>query len=177
MAGGIQDGKQKPPLPQAGSSFIERIAGQGEVGGAGSGAETWGHGDPLQRRSPIDLRPLPVVRSASEQDYREIVDRAAEAFSAWRTMPAPKRGEIVRQIGTVLRWHKRDLAEVVSREVGKTRAEAEGEIQEMIDMADFAVGLSRMLYGVSMPSERPGHRMYEQWHPLASSEYPPWPTT
>ena len=73
MAGGIQDGKQKPPLPQAGSSFIERIAGQGEVGGAGSGAETWGHGDPLQRRSPIDLRPLPVVRSASEQDYRAFV--------------------------------------------------------------------------------------------------------
>jgi len=166
MGSGFREGKQDRPLPQAGSSFIKRIAGPGEVGGAGSGAETWGHGDPLHRLSPIDLRPLPVVRSASEQDYREIVDRAVEAFGAWRMVPAPKRGEVVRQIGTVLRWHKRDLAEVVSREVGKTRAEAEGEIQEMIDMADFAVGLSRMLYGVSMPSERPGHRIYEQWHPL-----------
>ena len=127
---------------------------------------TWGHGDPVIRRSPVDLRPLPVVRSASVQDYGQIVDQAAAAFRAWRMVPAPKRGEIVRQIGTVLRWHKRDLAEVVGREVGKTRAEAEGEVQEMIDMADFAVGLSRMLYGATMPSERPGHRIYEQWHPL-----------
>jgi aldehyde dehydrogenase (NAD+) len=166
MGGGIQDGRQYRPLPQAGRSLIERIAGEGEVGGAGSGSETWGHGAPLRRQSPIDLRPLAAVRSASTQDYREIVDQAAAAFSVWRTVPAPQRGEVVRQIGTVLRWHKRDLAEIVCREVGKTRAEAEGEIQEMIDMADFAVGLSRMLYGVTMPSERPGHRLYEQWHPL-----------
>ena len=166
MGSGFQERKQIPPLPQAGSSLIDRIAGDGEVDGAGSGSETRGHGDPIGRRSPIDLRPLPVVRSASEQDYREIVDQAAAAFSVWRMVPAPKRGEVVRQIGTVLRWHKRDLAEVVSREVGKVRAEAEGEIQEMIDMADFAVGLSRMLYGITMPSERPGHRIYEQWHPL-----------
>ena len=166
MGAASQDGMQNRPQPQAGSSLIERIAGQGEVGGAGAGSETCGHGDPLRRLSPIDLRPLPAVRSASEQDYREIVDQAVAAFGAWRMVPAPKRGEVVRQIGTALRWHKRDLAEVVCREVGKTRAEAEGEVQEMIDMADFAVGLSRMLYGATMPSERPGHRIYEQWHPL-----------
>jgi len=162
----FQNRSQNGPLPRAARSLIERIVGEGEVGGAGSGSEIWGHGDPLRRFSPIDLRPLSVVRWASVQDYRDIVDRTATAFGVWRMVPAPKRGEIVRQIGTVLRWHKRDLAEVVCREVGKTRAEAEGEVQEMIDMADFAVGLSRMLYGVTMPSERPGHRIYEQWHPL-----------
>src|SRR5512136_131678 len=166
MDAAYQDKERTRPLQQAGRSLIERIAGEGEVGGAGSGSETWGHGDPLSRLSPIDLRPLAAVRSASTQDYRDIVDQAATAFSVWRMVPAPKRGEVVRQIGTTLRWHKRDLAEVVSREVGKVRAEAEGEVQEMIDMADFAVGLSRMLYGTTMPSERPGHRIYEQWHPL-----------
>jgi aldehyde dehydrogenase (NAD+) len=166
MSSGFQDGQQNRPLPHAAASLIDRIAGEGEVGGAGSGAETWGHGDPLRRLSPVDLRLLGVVRSASIQDYHEIVDRAAAAFKVLRTVPAPKRGEVIRQIGTALRWHKRDLAEVVSREVGKIRAEAEGEVQEMIDMADFAVGLSRMLYGATMPSERPEHRMYEQWHPL-----------
>jgi aldehyde dehydrogenase (NAD+) len=166
MSTEFQYGQKNRPLPLAGRSFIDRIAGDGEVGGAGSGLETRGHGYPLHRRSPIDLRPLADVRSASVQDYREIVDQAATAFSAWRLVPAPKRGEVVRQIATVLRWHKRDLAEIVSREVGKIRAEAEGEIQEMIDIADFAVGLSRMLYGATMPSERPGHRIYEQWHPL-----------
>ena len=131
-----------------GRNLIDLIAGEGELCGAGSGSGTWGRGDLLRKLSPIDLRPLAAVRSASTQDYREIVDQAATAFSVWRMVPAPKRGEVVRQIGTVLRWHKRELAEIVSREVGKTRAEAEGEIQEMIDMADFAVGLSRMLYGV-----------------------------
>jgi aldehyde dehydrogenase (NAD+) len=166
MSTGFQDAVENRPLHSSNGSLIDRIAGEGEVGGAGSGAETWGHGDPLRRLSPIDLQPLGVVRSASIPDYREVVDRAAAAFKVWRMVPAPKRGEVVRQIGTVLRWHKRDLAEVVSREVGKIRAEAEGEVQEMIDMADFAVGLSRMLYGATMPSERPDHRMYEQWHPL-----------
>ncbi len=166
MDAGFQNGEQNRPLSQAGRDLIERIAGAGDLRGAGSGSGTWGHGDLLRKRSPIDLQPLAVVRSASTQDYREIADQAATAFSVWRMVPAPKRGKVVRQIGTVLRWHKRDLSEIVSCEVGKTRAEAEGEIQEMIDMADFAVGLSRMLYGVTMPSERPGHRIYEQWHPL-----------
>jgi aldehyde dehydrogenase (NAD+) len=164
MGGETPDGGQDQRLSPMG--LIERVARGGGVDGAGFGSATQGHGDLVSRLSPIDLRPLPTVRSASIQDYREIVDQASAAFAVWRMVPAPRRGEIVRQIGTVLRWHKRDLAEVVSREVGKTKAEAEGEIQEMIDMADFAVGLSRMLYGATMPSERPGHRIYEQWHPL-----------
>ncbi len=153
-------------LPKSAPVLIERLAGGGVLDWAAPGTEGRGCGDPLSRRSPIDGRPLPAVRSASMQDYREIVDRASEAFRTWRSVPAPKRGEIVRQIGEVLRRHKGELAAVVSVEVGKTRTEAEGEVQEMIDMADFAVGLSRMLYGVTMPSERPGHRIYEQWHPL-----------
>jgi aldehyde dehydrogenase (NAD+) len=166
MYGGLQEGRREATLPKAVSHILGRIAGGGEVSGAGSGSERWGHGETLCRRSPIDLKPLASVRSASEQDFREIVDRAAAAFNVWRVVPAPKRGEVVRQIGTVLREHRQDLAEIVSREVGKTRAEAEGEVQEMIDMADFTVGLSRMLYGVTLPSERPGHRIHEQWHPL-----------
>ncbi len=152
--------------PKADRALIERLAGDGVVDGAASGTKGRSRGEPLSRRSPIDLRPLPAVRSASLQDYREIVERSCEAFRTWCTVPAPRRGEIVRQIGEVLRRHKGELAEVVSVEVGKTRTEAEGEVQEMIDMADFAVGLSRMLYGLTMPSERPGHRIYEQWHPL-----------
>jgi aldehyde dehydrogenase (NAD+) len=158
-------GSRSPGAPP-GKSVIERIVGDGPVDGAGSGAQTWGGGPPLHLRSPIDLKELAVVRSASLADYGEIVDRAVSAFAVWRMVPAPKRGEVVRQIGTVLRWHKRDLADILTREVGKVRAEAEGEVQEMIDMADFAVGLSRMLYGATMPSERPGYRIYEQWHPL-----------
>ena len=166
MGGGIHNEMQNRALPQVAKSLIRRITEEGELCGAGSGSATWGHGASLRKLSPIDLKPLTVVRSASMQDYREIMDQAAAAFSVWRMVPAPKRGEVVRQIAEVLRRHKKELAEVVSREVGKIRAEAEGEVQEMIDMADFAVGLSRMLYGVTMPSERPGHRMYEQWHPL-----------
>jgi aldehyde dehydrogenase (NAD+) len=116
--------------------------------------------------SPIDLQPAGVVRSATVGDYQNVLGRAVEAFGAWRAVPAPKRGEVVRQIGEILRRHKKELGEIVSLEVGKTRSEAEGEVQEMIDMADFAVGQSRMLYGASMPSERPEHRMVEQWHSL-----------
>ncbi len=134
--------------------------------GAGSGKELTCSGDILQSISPIDLQLLGKIRCASIEDYEKIVARAAEAFQTWRMVPAPKRGEIVRQIGEVLRDHKKSLAEVISLEVGKIRAEAEGEVQEMIDIADFAVGQSRMLYGLTMHSERSEHRMYEQWHPL-----------
>src|SRR6266403_5248296 len=94
------------------------------------------------------------------------MSHAAGAFHEWRMIPAPKRGEIVRQIAVELRAHKTALGALVSLEMGKIRAEGEGEVQEMIDIADFAVGLSRQLYGLTMHSERPGHRMYEQWHPL-----------
>jgi aldehyde dehydrogenase (NAD+) len=146
--------------------IIETLAVQGEHFGAGSGSEAWASGPLLRRVSPIDLQPLGVVRSATPEDCRRAVDQAAAAFTVWRMVPAPRRGEVVRQMGEVLRRHKKELAEIISLEVGKIRAEAEGEVQEMIDMADFAVGQSRMLYGATMPSERPGHRMYEQWHPL-----------
>jgi aldehyde dehydrogenase (NAD+) len=137
-----------------------------EQAGAGSGEELLCSGAILESVSPIDLQTLGRIRCAALGDYEKIMGRAAEAFRIWRMVPAPKRGEIVRQIGGVLRDHKKSLAEVISLEVGKIRAEAEGEVQEMIDIADFAVGQSRMLYGLTMPSERPGHRMYEQWHPL-----------
>ena len=103
---------------------------------------------------------------ATADDYDKIVDRAHRTFERWRMVPAPKRGEIVREIGNALRESKDELGALVTREMGKILAEGKGEVQEMIDIADFAVGLSRQLYGLSMHSERPGHRMYEQWHPL-----------
>ncbi len=99
------------------------------------------------------------------QDYQHIIDRAQQAALTWRNVPAPKRGEIIRQIGQALREHKEILGRLVSVEMGKSKQEGDGEVQEMIDIADFAVGQSRMLYGNTMHSERPNHRMYEQWHP------------
>jgi aldehyde dehydrogenase (NAD+) len=123
-------------------------------------------GELLESVSPIDGRLLAKVRQASAADYDRVASKALKAFLEWRMIPAPKRGELVRQIGNAVRSCKQDLAALVSLEVGKIRSEAEGEVQEMIDICDFAVGLSRMLYGLTMHSERPKHRMYEQWHPL-----------
>lgn len=139
---------------------------EGELAGAGSGGWSAGHGELLDSFSPIDGSVIGRVRCAAAEDYEEVVRKAVQAFEKWRQVPAPKRGEIVRQIGQAFRIHKADLGALISLETGKIRAEGEGEVQEMIDMADYAVGLSRMLYGLTMPSERPGHRMYEQWHPL-----------
>jgi aldehyde dehydrogenase (NAD+) len=116
--------------------------------------------------NPADGQELARVRMASEQDYETVVAEAAEVFERWRMVPAPKRGQIVREIGDELRAFKDDLGALVTLEMGKVLAEGKGEVQEMIDIADFAVGLSRQLYGLTMPSERPEHRMYEQWHPL-----------
>ena len=147
-------------------SILEKFDLINEQAGAGSGEELTCSGDTLQCISPIDSQRLGKIRCASTEDYEKIITRATAAFTTWRMVPAPKRGEIVRQIGEVLRDHKKSLAEVISLEVGKIRAEAEGEVQEMIDIADFAVGQSRMLYGLTMHSERSEHRMYEQWHPL-----------
>jgi aldehyde dehydrogenase (NAD+) len=115
---------------------------------------------------PASGEPLARVRMASVADYEAVMARAAESFLEWRMLPAPKRGDIVREIGNELRVHKQDLGALVSLEMGKILPEGLGEVQEMIDIADFAVGLSRQLYGLTMHSERPGHRMYEQWHPL-----------
>jgi aldehyde dehydrogenase (NAD+) len=106
------------------------------------------------------------IRAAGADDYERVVASAAAAFAAWRNVPAPRRGEAVRLIGDALRAKKDLLGSLVSLEMGKIKVEGDGEVQEMIDMADFAVGQSRMLYGLAMHSERPGHRMYEQWHPL-----------
>lgn len=105
------------------------------------------------------------ITTSTDADATRVLDECRASFPAWRAIPAPRRGELVRRIGETLRAHKADLATLVSLEVGKITAEAQGEVQEMIDMADFAVGQSRMLYGRTMPSERPGHRMFEQWHP------------
>lgn len=116
--------------------------------------------------SPVDGSLLGRVSVTTDQEFNHIMEKASAAFLTWRTVPAPKRGEVVRQYGDVLRKHKDALGKLVSAEMGKSLQEGYGEVQEMIDICDFAVGLSRQLYGLTMHSERPDHRMYEQWHPL-----------
>ncbi len=116
--------------------------------------------------SPVDGKEIAKVHSATADDYHAVVQQSKEAFFSWKNTPAPQRGEIVRQLGQELRNHKDDLGKLVSYEMGKSLQEGWGEVQEMIDICDFAVGLSRQLYGLTMHSERPQHRMYEQWHPL-----------
>jgi aldehyde dehydrogenase (NAD+) len=125
-----------------------------------------GSGDWIEVRSPATGAQLARVRGSTAAEYERVMARAVEAAAAWRSVPAPKRGEAVRHLGEALRRHKQDLGALVTLENGKIRAEGLGEVQEMIDIADFAVGQSRMLYGLTMHSERPVHRMYEQWHPL-----------
>ncbi len=116
--------------------------------------------------SPADGKKIASVQLATEETYEAVVTQAQVAFESWRLVPAPQRGEIVREIGNALREVKADLGKLVSYEMGKSYQEGLGEVQEMIDICDFAVGLSRQLYGLTMHSERPGHRMYEQWHAL-----------
>jgi aldehyde dehydrogenase (NAD+) len=123
-------------------------------------------GGSLQVRSPIDGQAIGALTETTAQQVDAAVRRAHEAFLAWRDVPAPKRGELVRVFGEHLRRHKAELARLVSIEAGKIASEGEGEVQEMIDICDFAVGLSRQLYGLTIASERLGHRMMEQWHPL-----------
>ncbi len=123
-------------------------------------------GGTLASVSPIDGRVIGSIQQAGDSAYEKVMQKACEAFEAWRLVPAPKRGDVVRQIAVELRKYKKDLAALVSWEMGKILPEAEGEVQEMIDIADFSVGLSRQLCGITMHSERPAHRMYEQWHPL-----------
>jgi len=120
----------------------------------------------IESFSPVDGKSIGTVNVTSKKDYEKVVKTAQKAFLAWRDMPAPKRGEIVRQYGDALREKKDALGRLVSYEMGKSLQEGYGEVQEMIDICDFAVGLSRQLYGLTMHSERPQHRMYEQWHPL-----------
>ena len=135
--------------------------------GSGTGTR-WisSNGNLLNSHSPVDGSLIASVHESTPEDYVNVMNTAAEAFVQWRQVPAPKRGEIVRQIGEELRKYKEPLGKLVSYEMGKSLQEGLGEVQEMIDICDFAVGLSRQLYGLTMHSERPKHRMYEQWHPL-----------
>src|SRR5262245_3224678 len=125
-----------------------------------------GTGQPLTVSSPIDGEAVATFPAASVADLHPVISAASEAFQQWRLVPAPVRGEFVRKIGVKLRERKEELATVVCKEAGKIMAEALGEVQEMIDICDFAVGQSRQLYGLTIASERPGHRLMEQWHPL-----------
>ncbi|PLW88297.1 aldehyde dehydrogenase family protein, partial [Mucilaginibacter sp.] len=140
-----------------------------DINPAFSTGNTWGNGADNQLKdihSPVDGQRIAAVYFAGENEYNQVIDTAAKAFKTWRMVPAPKRGEIVRQIGEQLRANKEQLGTLVSYEMGKSLQEGYGEVQEMIDICDFAVGLSRQLYGLTMHSERPEHRMYEQYHPL-----------
>jgi aldehyde dehydrogenase (NAD+) len=125
-----------------------------------------GGGAKIDKISPIDGCRLASVRTASDDDYNKAITRAQEAFLKWRVTPAPVRGETVRRLGNALRELKHELGQLVTLETGKVIAEGEGEVQEMIDICDLAVGQSRMLYGLTIQSERPSHRLMEQWHPL-----------
>lgn len=134
--------------------------------GTSTGQESFANGRIIESYSPVDGTLIGKVQASTKEDYQAAMKKAEEAFKTWRMVPAPKRGEIVRQMGEELRKNKEALGQLVSYEMGKSLQEGLGEVQEMIDICDFAVGLSRQLYGLTMHSERPMHRMYEQWHPL-----------
>ncbi|MHB1871647.1 MAG: L-piperidine-6-carboxylate dehydrogenase [Steroidobacteraceae bacterium] len=149
------------------AALLARLGLEAENPGACSGPGQWrASGRLLSVHNPATRTALATVRTADASDYEAVMRSAVETAALWRNVPAPKRGEAVRLVGEALRAAKSDLGALVSLENGKILAEGLGEVQEMIDIADFAVGQSRMLYGLTMHSERPGHRMYEQWHPL-----------
>ena len=160
-------------MSQTGSTQISKISKEIleeldiEDTNLGGFAGTWmGSGLDLDVYSPIDGSRLATVTQVTEDEYDQVVTRAQQAFLEWRKVPAPKRGEVIRQLGNRLRENKHSLGALVTLEMGKIKDEGEGEVQEMIDVCDFAVGLSRQLYGLTMASERPDHHMREQWHPL-----------
>lgn len=134
--------------------------------GTSTGAHFFGNGPLIDSYSPVNGELIASVSTTTKEDYEKVITTAQSAYLQWRTIPAPKRGEYVRQYGEKLREYKQELGMLVSYEMGKSLQEGLGEVQEMIDICDFAVGLSRQLYGLTMHSERPGHRMYEQWHPI-----------
>ncbi len=137
------------------------------VQGISTGLKDWkGKGAEVKITSPVDGKLIGAVNLANKTDYEKVIKVASKAAIEWRQLPAPQRGEIVRQFGDKLRANKTDLGKLVSYEMGKSLQEGYGEVQEMIDICDFAVGQSRQLYGLQMHSERPDHRMFEQWHPL-----------
>lgn len=147
--------------------FLQPLHIQSENEGSSTGAH-WikSKGPKINSYSPVDGKLIGTVVTTDAAAYQEVIQTAEKAFKEWRNWPAPKRGEIVRQLGDALRHEKLFLGQLVSYEMGKSLQEGLGEVQEMIDICDFAVGLSRQLYGLTMHSERPSHRMYEQWHPL-----------
>ena len=141
-----------------------------DINAGASTGQKWiqSKGKTISSFSPVDGKKLADVVSADEASYEEVVTTASKGFLEWRLWPSPKRGEVVRQLGEALRKYKEPLGKLVSYEMGKSLQEGYGEVQEMIDICDFAVGLSRQLHGLTLHSERPGHRMYEQWHPLGT---------
>lgn len=146
--------------------FLKKLGLKAKNNGTSTGLKSYKSKEYIESYSPVDGAYIGSVGVTSKADYERVVKASQKAFAQWRTMPAPKRGEIVRQYGEALRANKAALGKLVSYEMGKSLQEGLGEVQEMIDICDFAVGLSRQLYGLSMHSERPSHRMYEQWHPL-----------
>jgi aldehyde dehydrogenase (NAD+) len=151
------------------SSLLDRLQLKEVNPGASSGADRWiadARAEAVVSLNPATGEPIARVQQASAESYDRVVADAVTAFESWRMTPAPNRGELVRDLGNALRELKEPLGDLVSLEMGKIRVEGHGEVQEMIDICDFAVGLSRQLYGLTMASERPGHRMMEQWHPL-----------
>jgi aldehyde dehydrogenase (NAD+) len=146
---------------------LKQLGIEPENTGVSTGTQWYeGSGKWIESYSPVDGKLIAKVKCASAFDYQLVTKQAEEAFKVWRQIPAPKRGEIVRQMGDALREKKEALGQLVSYEMGKSLQEGWGEVQEMIDICDFAVGLSRQLYGLTMHSERPNHRMYEQWHAI-----------
>jgi len=149
-------------IPEA----LEKLGISDINNGTSTGQTNFGSGEIIESYSPVDGALIGKVKTTSKEDYEKVISAATTAFKSWRTKPAPLRGEIVRQFGDKLRELKEPLGKLVSYEMGKSYQEGLGEVQEMIDICDFAVGLSRQLHGLTMHSERPGHRMYEQYHPL-----------
>jgi aldehyde dehydrogenase (NAD+) len=150
-------------------SLLSKLSLESVNAGACTGPDGWirePDGHTLTSFNPTTGEPIATVMLASPSAYDRVATAATAAFRTWREVPAPKRGEVVRDLGIALREFKEPLGDLVSLEMGKIRAEGHGEVQEMIDICDFAVGLSRQLYGLTIASERPGHRMMEQWHPL-----------
>ena len=148
------------------NSFLKKLGLKINNHGTSTGLETTTSGKYIPSYSPVDGELIGKVSKTTRKEYDALMDTAQEAFLQWRMIPAPQRGEIVRQYGEALRKYKAPLGRLVSYEMGKSLQEGWGEVQEMIDICDFAVGLSRQLYGLTIQSERPRHRMFEQWHPL-----------
>lgn len=147
-------------------TILKNLAVEPKQKGCSTGRQWMGSGSEIAAVSPVDGSLLGNVQTATVEDYENLIERAEHAFLSFRKIPAPQRGELVRQFGNKLREKKSDLGQLVSWEMGKSLQEGLGEVQEMIDICDFAVGLSRQLHGVTMTSERPAHRLYEQYHPL-----------